>query len=191
MTTDTELQVRQMVPYFDWLMSRIYYADEKFEDSYLLFTQLYEMTFYWTVPNDANRAADGTTLRGMYLEDFSIISDPSSVHFDRECSVFEALIGLGLRMAFQLGATDGAGPYVIEMLTNMGIWPCTNNELVHGRSFAVAEAVDRWLSRNFDKNGTHSPFPVTNLKEAHQNEVEIWYQMMSYICEISGLKRGF
>ena len=82
-----------MKKYRKWLIDSVY-EDEGDTNGYLLLCLLHRKSFYWTVPNDDNRAEDGKFLRVLFMSEYPRYKDFS---LDGECSFLEFLIGLARR----------------------------------------------------------------------------------------------
>jgi hypothetical protein len=47
----------------------------------------------------------------------------------------------------------------------------------------ILDCIDRFLSRKYDYNGVGGIFPLRKGASEDQRNVEIWYQMQSYLME--------
>ena len=164
-----------MNEYFSWLCEQVMLRDGD-EDYSFLFRALHKKEFYWTVPNDDNRAEDGKDLRyefveENYISDYDVIKGP--------CTVLEMLIGLSRR--FDDGERVPA-EWFWEMLGNLFDLDICTNRVVDPDY--LDHILDRFLDRTYDFNGYGGLFPLKNAQK-DQRKVEIWYQMQAYIIEKS------
>lgn len=142
---------------------------------------LHNIRFTWEIGRDDNREADGVSLR----DDFYIPDECSEYEIDfyeRPCSVLEMMVALAIRVDNEyIGnpAESHPGPFFFEMIENLGL-----RRFIQGKYSEddVYEIVERWLKREFDKDGKGSPFPVKHDRR-DQRDLEIWDQMISYINE--------
>lgn len=185
--------VREYRDYFSWLLYRCGFDEDTIRDGWLIFYTLHQKEFYWSeeFPNDVDRNTDGLLLRQMYTDDTTIIPDHQTLPYSSSiASVLEVLIALALRMDFIIGGDFGPGSLLLEMLTNMELYPFSpknsvpnsKSVLVQDEIFGTNLAADRWLSRDFDEFGTKTPFFVPKLKNLYQNRIQIWYMMNNYLC---------
>lgn len=172
--------------YFEWLCDRIEAGAVMPEQSYIqLCHALHSSVYYALVPNDDNRGADGIDLRQAY---FSCTG--RRVSMDDPCSVFEMLVALADRIAFQLEGYDGvlqlnAKDYFWMMIRNLGLEKCTDDVLINepDEMFVVRNAVEKLLNREYKPDGSCGGlFPLKNADKDQRN-VEIWYQMHRYLLE--------
>ena len=161
--------------YFLWLCEQVMLRQSDEDYSFLL-RALHRKEFYWTVPNDDNRAEDGKDLRYEFVEeydifDYDVIKGP--------CTVLEMLIGLSRR--FDDGERVPA-EWFWEMLENLfDMEKCTNDVVDPAY---LDHVLDRLLDRTYEFNGVGGIFPLEN-PQKDQRKVEIWYQMQAYIIEKS------
>lgn len=160
--------------YRQWLLSGLYSPDRK-HYSFIL-SDLESTPFYSLVNFDENRALDGLALRREY-ENVTGVEAPQG-----PCSVLEVIIGLARRMGFILfdpdedvATDDTIEKCFWELIDNLGLKPIWTSE-------ENIELINLWLSRNFQKNGVGSPFPLRNSIKDQRN-VELWYQMQAYLAE--------
>lgn len=165
--------------YFETLCNLVGALDE--DPGYLLLCRdLYFTPFYWTIPEDENRAADGIDLR----EEFGYFED-----FAEPCSVLEVLIAIARRMDFEMADPVCGGSITKacfwSLIGNLGLDICTDDnydECHLWDSEYVASRLDRWMSRSFEPDGTGGIFPL-EYTTVDQRTVEIWYQMFAYLRE--------
>ena len=150
--------------------------------------KLYSTTFTWPIAMDYNRATDGEQLRLWYAELSSFYSDYKILEAKR-CSVLEMMIAFSERIENDVMGRDEDAPdrsdrWFWLMLFNLGIGSLDISDAYYDSEtdFEVESVLNTWLNREFDENGTGSPFPLKNPKK-DQRTVELWYQMHAYFDE--------
>jgi hypothetical protein len=154
--------------------------------SFLFAKTLFEKEFYWSVPNDDNRAEDGKELRKLYCgrEYTSFVARA----LEGPCSVLEMLIALAERIEDMLATQRGPNrtkKWFWEMIHNLGlreIFDDDSPELIYTKRRDNQRALDIFLRREYLPNGKGGLFPHTSLG-TDARKVEIWYQMQSYYAE--------
>lgn len=167
--------------YFDWLCVQVNGGDPG--ESYVgLLRVLFNHVFYWRLPLDADREADGLELRNEFRDDSPRLY-LSDGFYDEPCSVLEVLVALAYRLD---GDVLGNEDYISEpsrwfwmMVENLGIKIDDQNFTNLDREM-VDRRIDLWLSRVFDSDGSGSIFPIPGT-ENDQRELEIWNQMHEYL----------
>jgi hypothetical protein len=168
--------------YLRWLYSQVADPDARgpSRSYWTLLKQMYETEFFWYVPNDDNRAADGQYLRREFIEDLGLDDvDPDWMHLG--CSMLELLIGLSRRLSF-LDEGEPRG-WFWHLVDNLGLRFDDRNR----RNFPAAlvyEVLQDVMWRTYKPNGHGGIFPLRH-PERDQREVELWYQMSSYLLERS------
>ena len=174
--------------YFDW-MYQFVVDDRYYKKSYRrLFSRLYGTDFRYTIPMDGNRAEDGVDLRYRFgrdngFEDYEI----ASCLDDRPCSVLEMMLALAIRCEehFMCNPDEGdrTSQWFWDMLVSLGL-----NHMDDSRfdSYQVDVIIDRFLDRQYKRNGEGGLFTVNNGRDIRS--IEIWYQMNYYLSEL--LKDG-
>jgi hypothetical protein len=152
--------------------------------SFLFAKTLFEKQFYWTVPNDDNRAEDGKDLRPTYCgTKYTTFVERA---LEGPCSVLEMLIALAQRIEEMLATRQGPDrtkQWFWEMIHNLGLQEFLDgdpSEEQDRKHYHNQEALDMFLKRKYPANGRGSLFPHTGLDARN---VEIWYQMQSYYNE--------
>lgn len=173
-TSDVSL----MNHYYTWLCHII---DMNHHRKYSrLIRYLRSKEFYYSVPNDANRAEDGKHLRREYLAAGNFLS--TDLWEDEPCSVLEMLVALSTRLSNDIMPDYGypVSYWFWQMIGNLGLDFYTNDEFDIEE---VEEIVKNWLDRSYHfflktgKNLVKSGKIDKNFIE----KVEIWYQMMAWI----------
>lgn len=153
----------------------------------MLLRKLEEREFYWSVPNDDNRAADGKYLRIEFQDE---IGDGSYFkNIDAPCTVLEMMIGVAERMDDVLYDSE-CGPRIDvwfwEIIENLGLSKSTDLEISEHGDFGnqyIDSAITQLLERTFGRNGVGSMFPIYKNVSKNQRTSEIWDEMNDYITE--------
>lgn len=167
--------------YFQWLCGLVN-LDRGY---WILARKLHDKEFYWTVPNDDNRAADGQRLRDIF-EDETLYSDYTCL--EGACSVLEMMIGLSIRIEDILCDPDDeeclkAPEAFWEMLENLGLDEFNDMDFSRlNDGCKVDEILIALLERSYDRSGRGGLFPLKSARK-DQRKVEIWYQMSTYLLE--------
>jgi hypothetical protein len=169
--------------YFDWLCEKVNPSRPATDISWdRLLAQMFNTDFFWSIPNDDNRAFDGKVLRDQFayeegLQRYSeIIRD--------ECSLLEMLIALAERcdvdiMAIQQPTERQAGHWFWIFLENCGVLEYDDR---HYDATMVEVIFSQVMRRNYLYNGVGGFFPLQIASE-DQREVELWYQMNEWLEE--------
>lgn len=172
--------------YFAWLCEMVHI--DQMDISYLaLAKDLHHRKFYAIVPHDENRASDGKELREYYLRE---INYPKYLEIEGECTIFEMLIALARRMDFETNdpyeideTGDKTTYWFWEMIDNLGLSKFSDDAYyAYGGGREVDKILDKFLERRYSRNGNGGIFPLEMTKK-DQRDVEIWYQMNSYLAE--------
>jgi hypothetical protein len=170
--TPTEIDI----DYYDWLVSQIEIPNGK--NYYDLFERMHNIEFVWTVPNDDNRVQDGLDLRTEFINGRTdMLSLPNAA------TMLEILVSLSRRVAFTAGGEPEQWAW--KLLKNLRLHkkfdPLTDEKLHH-----VDDILDAVIWRTYERDGRGGFFPL-NHPEDDQTKVEIWYQMNTYVIEMSAL----
>lgn len=164
--------------YLRWLYSQVADPDlnSPSRSYWKLCRQMYTTPYTWFIPNDDNRAEDGKNLRDEFAEELDIeIHDQEWL--DLDCSMLELILGLSRRLSF-LG--DGEPREWFWLLVdNLGI------RFNDRRSYPpdeVEEVLNNVIWRTYKANGSGGLFPLRRPR-GDQREVELWYQLNSYLLE--------
>lgn len=178
--------------YFQWLCGLVGISTPG-HSYWSLGRELHKKKFYWTVPNDGNRAEDGKKLRGEFFDETGYrcrtcrVRDQACVDcLDGECSIFEMLIALSERIQDMLTSPsegDKTADYFWELIENLGLKDYTDDHFVALMGpFSVWKILEKFLERTYTSKGHGGLFPLRKPMR-DQREVEIWYQMGGYISE--------
>jgi hypothetical protein len=165
--------------YLIWLYSQVGDVRARKTTHWELLRQMYFLPFFWLIPNDDNRAADGRDLRFEFLDEHS--TDPRDVDpdwLDEHCSFLEMLIGLSRRLAFE--GEGSPKTWFWHLLENLGIADYTDRSRYDRGK--VESIVNEVVFRTYDRDGRGGLFPLRRARR-DQREVEIWYQMNEYLIE--------
>lgn len=167
--------------YYKWLCKQI-----EVDDNYsILIDILWNKEFYGTIANDHNRCADGLNLRYFYSTE--IVGDSLDVSDSLKdlgsCTCLEMLIALSGRMEDELYGSKWnrtKKELFWELLNNLGLTRYTDDVWYDDDYVVVNNILDRWLERRYLRSGNGSILPCESCIR-DQRDVEIWYQMMSYL----------
>lgn len=169
--------------YFEWLCRQVSTPIRGAQtESYLtLLTQLHNTPFVFSIPNDDNRAEDGVGLRTKFVQK-NPISFIDHFWFGQDCSLLEMLVALAERTAFE--SYDQLDRWFHLFLKQLMLDEYTDYYYRVNRH--AQEEVEHILHvlnhREYESNGTGGLFPLHN-PSRDQREVELWYQMSSYLLE--------
>lgn len=146
-----------------------------------LFDILHNIEFVYKLERDENRDADGVSLRDDYEIPYDYL-EMDDEFFDRRCSVLEMLIALAIKVDDEFigdPAEEHPEEFFMKMIKNLGLDKFKGNRY---RESDVIKIVNRWMRREFNRDGIGSPFPVRESRQ-DQRKLEIWDQMNAYLSE--------
>jgi len=165
--------------YFEWLCTLVD-VDQQGASYWSLMIDLFKEPFYWTVPNDDNRAFDGMMLREQFCDDIQI--DYYLDDFPTACTMLELIMGIAQR-CHRITIDHGRGFLMIDwfwkILDNCGLSKFDDKRY---DSAEVSDILCCVLERKFSKTGEGGFFPLKKCA-LDQRKVEIWYQMNTYLVE--------
>ena len=171
--------------YFGWMIDIIRDGNRNTDEYQYLLSYLYSKPFYYTLPMDMNRENDGIGLRYKFgrAKDYpdAIIATELD---DTDCSVLEAMIALAIRcedqFAYDPEYGGRTGVWFWEMIESLGLMDemDANFDIDY-----VQRVIDRFLSRNYQKNGKGGLFTIHDLNR-DMRKTDIWYQMCAYLNEV-------
>ena len=151
-----------------------------------LMAHLHKIEFYDLVPNDSNRAGDGTRLREIFLDKCENESNMDIVFEMGNCTVLELLIGISYRMEHELyGHRESMDAHECfwTLIKHLNLdWVDNIAYEEEGGAGAIDKAVKKFLSRKYSKNGNGGLFPLRKTTK-DQRTVEIWFQMHEWLME--------
>lgn len=168
--------------YFLWLCDLVNADMSRYQE---LLWILHYTDFTWCMDLDESRAIEGLALRERWynLNPY----DDWIVFLEKDCSVLEALIGLALRvedMLSDVNTGDRTRVWFWGMIRNLGLKPYTNERCLtyYTASIDIQMIVSKWLNREFDADGTGSPFPIAH-PTRDQRELSMIYQLYDYLSD--------
>lgn len=164
--------------YFEWLSSIVCRGRYEGRASFKkLLRRLHDIDFYYIIPKDANRAADGIEFRLRYADSRFIDDRPN-------CSVLEMLVALAVRCEETIMDDprygDRTGQWFWRMIVNLGLGGVTDSNYDEQ---LVDETIDRFLKREYSPDGHGGLFVLRNCRW-DLREVEIWHQLLWYLDTI-------
>ena len=173
--------------YFDWMYQLV--VDRYSKLSYRrLFVKLHSTEFIFGIPMDGNRAEDGIDLRYRFGREYSY-PDTMIASFldDRPCSILEMMTALAIRCEEHImddpDIGNRTGQWFWSMLVNLGLGSMYDAKF---DKHYVDEVLERFLEREYERNGEGGLFIVNNGRD--MRTTEIWYQMNYYLSEV--IKEG-
>lgn len=168
--------------YFDWLCALVPPERHGHKVSYKMLRLLFDTDFTYAIENDKNRAADGVYLRYRFAIDFGY--GDVEPYLNGPCTVLEMMVALAVRCEEHImddpDMGNRTGHWFWSMIDSMGLGYVRDSSF---RVYAVEEAVDRFLNRDYEPNGKGGLFTIKNCRY-DLRDVEIWYQMCWYLDEI-------
>lgn len=177
MTSEQNLDSR----YLDWLYSQVApnaTSGNPARSYWLLLEQLHNLEFDWSVPNDDNRLEDGKDLREEFLAVSGAKRDQKWM--GQSCSLLEVLIALSRRAEFE--SAKDSYTWFWQMIDNIGLRDYTDNAYDDWVRDEVDQVINCVVHRDYSSDGTGGLFPLRH-PDCDQREVELWYQMSSYLLE--------
>lgn len=166
--------------YFKWLYSQVGNVRLKNprRSYWKLLRQLYKTEFVWLIPNDDNRLEDGRNLRQLFVEQKRLWgTDPNWMMMG--CSVLEMLIGISWHLNFEEDSQT-IDEWFWELIENLHLKNA--NDASEYDEADVEEVLADLIWRTYEPNGRGGLFPL-NYPESDQRDVELWYQMQTYLIE--------
>lgn len=168
--------------YYKWLCDIVRFPthpDISYEN---LFRFLYKTPFTYSLAKDGNRAMDGIDMRYRFATDTEFTDAEELI--DGPCSMLEMLVALAVRCEEQIMSDpdygDRTAQWFWRMLKGLGISHMYSDLFDKKKA---TEAVDRFLNREYEPDGTGSIFKIKNPPEDLRN-VEIWVQLNWYLNTI-------
>ena len=158
--------------YFHWLLKFIGNGYCRKNSYYELLEYLLNTEYYWFIPMDENRAADGIDLRHRFVVECDEDQEASYVYLSGPPSVLEVLIALSIKMEYiARGSIDlsKASQWFWGMIKSLDILDCFDG------NFEV-EKVNYFLDGWMDPESEISIFPC--------GKGELWSQAMNFLSEI-------
>lgn len=174
--------------YFRWLYELVSVDAHRLNNNHReLLKILHKTSFYCRLPNDDNRVEDGKKLRETFAEISETDTDDILDCLVGPCSMLEMIIGVAVRMDFQLFDSrkgERTAKWFWELIRNLDLKDYTDQHLSYEANRSQVENIlERLLERDYGRNGQGGLFPLRMTHGRDQRNVEIWYQMMAYIDE--------
>ena len=169
--------------YYHWLLEMVMFKELKRSGrsyKYLL-NAMHKKDFTVELANDVNRYQDGKNLRILFRD----ISGLPGDEIKGSCTFLEMCVALANRITndiFEHDPNSSPARWFWEMMENCGLDKYTDENF---DELMVEKIMDRVIRRFYSKTGKGGFFPLKNPKK-DQREVEIWYQMQSYVTENFG-----
>jgi hypothetical protein len=171
--------------YLTWLYSQVGSVKNKDKSRtyWSLTRQLFRKEFIWIIPNDDNRLADGRDLRIEFIKKCNL-DLVDSEWMNLGCSMLEMLIALTRRISFE---TDRpARGWFWRLIDNLELEECTDSNYNPAQQREIDEVLDRVIWRLYHADGRGGLFPLEH-PSSDQRDVEIWYQLSSFLYETEEL----
>lgn len=168
--------------YFEWMYHTV--CDGRFAEKHSyrkLLTYLHSVEYFWIIPDDGNRAADGEEgLRWRFFYE----NDLPEEDMNRNCSVLEMILAMAYRceeIMDDASVGDRTVQWFWKMINNLGLSGMTDTrfDLIH-----TEEVIDRFLNRDFEPDGQGSLFKIRNC-EYDLRDVKTWTAMLWYLDRIT------
>jgi hypothetical protein len=174
--------------YFEWLYKKIGVVSNRNPNKsyWELARHLYRTPFFWVVPNDDNREADGKDLRNEFISECDI-QDIEVNWLQIDCSVLEMLIALAGLAAFN--SVGKAGDWFRKFLDNLRLRSFTDAAWNRDAAAQTQKTIERLVDRTYNSRGVGGLFPLKNA-EKDQRKEELWYQLSAYLAEGDYLNSG-
>lgn len=176
-----------MNEYFEWLMGIVTSGTFNRRKRYSrLLRALFDTDFEWIMAIDENRAIDGDNLRKEYHSNLVMWGDIrkanmfNAVASDKECSIFEMMLALAIRMSDITVDADHDSricEWFWDMVNSLGLGDMDDAGFNENK---VNDILHRFLHREYSPEGEGGLFfiekPYKDLRT-----VDIWYQMNWYL----------
>ncbi len=193
--------------YWNWLIEKV--GVKKGDVTFVQLSKLlFKKEFFWSIPNDDNRAQDGKALRFEFVNEIDdgispikfLEADAARIELEGPCRCLEMLIGLARRMEIVMSSPtegDQVSFWFWQMIENLGLDRFNDDEIFEiGSLDQVDMILDRMVERTYKRNGEGGLFPLRGPKCCgdvlieegvyplrDQRGVEIWYQMCDWMLE--------
>lgn len=156
-----------------------------FEDWWGISKRLHAKDFYWIIPGDDNREADGRQLR-LDFECVSSFDDYTPID-QGPASCLEVLISIAQRMETECWDPDKkyltTSYFYHELLHNLGLDKYRDDVRCQMEEYESSDfVISRWLDRIYEEDGQGGLFPLKR-PYGDLRESEIWYQMHAWLSE--------
>lgn len=167
--------------YFEWMVDLVCEGRFAKPNSYRkLLRYLHDVEFVYIIPNDADRADDGISLRHRFAlrcGDYDYVADC----LDGPCSVLEMMVALAIRCEETImddpKIGDRTGQWFWKMVVNLGLGSMSDNRFDLDY---VEFVIDRFLNREYEPDGRGGLFTVRNC-DYDFRDLKIWNQLNYYL----------
>lgn len=162
--------------YMEWLMDLIGFYFGEYE---MLIETLHNTEFVDVDPRDGCRVDDGLMLRGDFLQERRL---PPYIFDDIPCGILEMLVAFAIRIDREWVGTpgeDGAKDVFYRFLVNLKLKKYTD---LRYNDAEVDEILEKFVAKNYDKNGRGCLFPRKNMTEFDRGS-SLWSQMVAYVSD--------
>lgn len=162
--------------YIDWLAKQIEPNRQRNFDE--LIRIMHAKEFVYVISNDDSRIQDARDLRLDCFREFKVKS-----YVDTDVlgpiSVLEILIALSRRMSFMTSSPPGEWAWTLLQNLELNKY---SGRISRKEAQQIDEVLERLIWRQYEPNGLGGFFPLA-WPEEDQREVELWYQMATYLAE--------
>lgn len=171
--------------YFEWLASLVCGKRYSKQVSYdRLLMRLHETEFRYSIPNDHNRAHNGTALRYRFALARNYDDDYVLNILRGPCSVLEMMIAVAIYCEEHVMVNphygDRTGQWFWGMIVNLGLGAMIDSRF---DIQYVDDVLDRFLDRRYEPDGRGGLFTIDRPPRDLRN-VEIFIQMCWYLDNI-------
>lgn len=168
--------------YFDWITRLVFDDINMRNDYYYLLQALFNKDFYYTIPLDENRYADGMDLRYRFCYDCGFdVSYADDLSKDKKCSILEMMVALCLRCEENIMSDPEYGNrtsmWFIDMLRSLKLHELTNSNFDLNY---INMRLDIFLNHDYEHDGEGGLFTIVGI-DRDMRSAEIWYQMCWYL----------
>jgi hypothetical protein len=158
--------------YFHWLLKFIGNGLCRKNSYFELLKYLFNTDYYWSIPMDEDRAADGVDLRYRFVVECGEDLEASYMYLSGPPSVLEVLIALSIKMEYIARGSielSKAGQWFWGMIKCLNIFDYYDGNF-------NSEEVEYCLNRWFENEDNASIFP--------NGHGELWSQAMNFLSDL-------
>lgn len=169
--------------YFKWLLKHVCYENEE-SDYSLILGLLYEKEFRWTIIYDENLAIWALELRKEFYKSSKTVAKLVDLNgeIDKNCSILEMMVCLAKLCEDRIMTNwveNNTYIWFWDMIDNLGL---KNYDDISFDFEEVDEILERFLDRNYKKNGEGGLFTIQNPCK-NMTKIDIWMQMNLWLVE--------
>lgn len=171
--------------YFEWMYNLV--CNDRYSNGVTyrkLLSLLHNIEFVYILPEDRNRAAEGTEFRYRFGYENGYPYDMIEQYLDvRSCSVLEMMVSLAFTIEedimddYEYG--NRTGQWFWSMIVNLGLNHMSDDNF---NEDYVKEVIFKFLERDYEKNGKGGLFMIHDDRD--MRTAEIWHQAMWYLNEV-------